>query len=38
MNYWAMLITHRYFGEVCAPAQWDVKKTNISEDAFVTQS
>lgn len=38
MNYWAMLITHMYFGEVYAPAQWDVKKTNISEEAFVTQS
>lgn len=38
MNYGTMLITHRYFGEVRAPAQWDVKKTNISEEAFVTQS
>jgi hypothetical protein len=27
-----------YFGEVCAPAQWDAKKTNISEDDFVMQS
>lgn len=32
-----MLITHMYFREVCAPAQWDAKKTNISEEAVVTQ-